>query len=79
MTKETNSGWRRTRQHYVLVGLDKLNFGVPQEVISHISRQPEAPDRVAVRYVGKKNFHIARDNQAAVGAWDLTSVEIIIF
>jgi hypothetical protein len=74
------SGWKWTRQHYVLVGLDDVSSAVIQVVISQISRQPVSTGRSRSRVCPKKNLHTAIDNESLVRAWDLTSVEIdIIF
>jgi hypothetical protein len=68
------------RPNYVSVGLDELNSGVTQEVISQISQQPASTGWSSSRVSPKKNFHTAKDNEVVVGAWDLASVEIkIIF
>jgi hypothetical protein len=74
------SGCKWTQRHYVSVGLDELNSGVIQDVISQISRQPAGTGRNSNRFCPKRNLHIAIDTEAVVREWVLRSVEIkIIF
>jgi hypothetical protein len=65
-----NFGLQVDRQHYVSVGLDELNSGVIQDVISQISRQAAGTGRSSSRLSLEKSLHIAIYNEAVVRACD---------
>jgi hypothetical protein len=69
-TTYQNFGLQVNRQHYVLVGVDELNSGMIQDVISQISRQPGSTGRSSSRLSLEKSLHIAKHNEAVVRAWD---------